>query len=163
VDDVDDVDELGEVGDGHRPDDRGAPAPGPADVSTPTRVVALTGVYHADGSLTGEVAYVVGKLLGRRHCALCDITHGALRERPEMAACRAALPVPFDLVHLDERSSELVRATDGRTPCVVAHLDGGRLEVVLDADRLEACEKQPAKLAEAMEAAVAGRGWSFAD
>ena len=54
-------------------------------------VTALTGVYQANGSLSGELRYVVGKLLGSAHCALCDITHGAVREKPGFVACREAL------------------------------------------------------------------------
>lgn len=42
-------------------------------------VVEVVGVYDADHTLAGEVAYVVGKLLGRRHCALCDVTHPLAR------------------------------------------------------------------------------------
>ena len=33
------------------------------------------GVYHADGGIIGELAYVWGKIRGTAHCALCDITH----------------------------------------------------------------------------------------
>jgi hypothetical protein len=33
----------------------------------------LIGVYAADGTVTGELAYFVGARLGRAHCALCDI------------------------------------------------------------------------------------------
>jgi hypothetical protein len=42
-------------------------------------IARLIGVYNAEGSLRGELAYLLGKLTGRAHCALCDITHGALR------------------------------------------------------------------------------------
>lgn len=125
--------------------------------------MALTGVYHANGSLAGELAYVAGKLLGRRHCALCDITHGALRERPEMAACKAALPVPLELVHLDERTPEVAAASEGSTPCVLAHLDDGRVEVLLGPEELEACAKRPDRLAAAIDAAAARAHRSFAD
>ena len=43
-------------------------------------IVRLTGVYNAKGSLLGEVRYAVGRRLGRSHCALCEITHGRVRE-----------------------------------------------------------------------------------
>jgi hypothetical protein len=43
------------------------------------RVVRLVGVYDADGTPRGEIAYWVGARLGRTHCALCDITHGPWR------------------------------------------------------------------------------------
>ena len=84
------------------------------------------GVYDADGTLLGELGYVVGHLLGRRSCALCDITHGSLKRRPEFDAAAATLDVPFDLLHRDERSPELVALTDGALPCVVAEGDGER-------------------------------------
>lgn len=44
-------------------------------------VVEVLGIYDADGGLRGEMSYVVGKLLGRAHCGLCDITHSAVRRR----------------------------------------------------------------------------------
>ena len=40
----------------------------------------LIGVYDADGGLRGELAYVLGHLAGRAECALCDITHSAVRK-----------------------------------------------------------------------------------
>ena len=40
-----------------------------------TDLVGLVAVYHADGGVRGELSYVLGRLLGTAHCALCDITH----------------------------------------------------------------------------------------
>jgi len=116
-------------------------------------VVSLTGIYEANGSLTGEIAYVVGKALGTAHCALCDITHGRLREKATWRACRDALPVPFEAVHLDERSPEVADATAGRTPCVVAHTANG-IEMLVDADALEACDGDPERLAATIREAL---------
>jgi len=70
---------------------------------TPTRLV---GVYRAEGSLRGEIAYVVGKLLGTAHCALCDITHSPVRRKAAWDRMAAGLGVPFELVHLDERDAD---------------------------------------------------------
>ena len=39
------------------------------------------GIYNADGSLLGEISYVVAKYTGRGHCELCDITHGTFRRK----------------------------------------------------------------------------------
>jgi hypothetical protein len=102
-------------------------------------IVRLTGVYHADGGLVGEVRYVVGKLLGRAHCALCDITHGPLRRKAAWDRCVARLDVPVDLVHLNEMDPAVAAVATGRSPCVVGHFDDGTLRVVLDAGALEAC------------------------
>ena len=38
-------------------------------------------VYDADGGLAGELRYVVGHLLGRAECSLCDITHGTVKRK----------------------------------------------------------------------------------
>jgi GAF domain-containing protein len=117
-------------------------------------ISSLTGVYHADGSLLGELRYVVGSRLGRTHCALCDITHGRLREKAEWRAQRDRLGVPFRAVHLDERTPEERAASEGRTPCVLAHTPDG-IHVLLDSDALEACHGDPAALAAAIERALA--------
>ena len=59
-------------------------------------VVRLIGVYDADGSVLGELSYFVKARFGAAHCALCDITHGRVRERADWRACRDQLAVPFD-------------------------------------------------------------------
>ena len=120
-------------------------------------VLRLTGVYHAEGSLLGELRYVVGHAVGRTHCALCDVTHGALREKATWRAARARLTVPFAAVHLDERSEAERSASDGRTPCVLAHTAGGTVEILLGADAIEACGGDPDALVSAIERAVAAR------
>jgi hypothetical protein len=137
--------------------------PGPVDEPVGERgaeIHALIGVYHANGSLRGELAYLFGKLSGRAHCALCDITHGPLRRRPGFDACVATLPVAFDLVHLDERSDDVTAACDGRTPCVLARTGAG-LVVLVDAEELAACGGDPARLRSAIErsAATLGMRW----
>lgn len=121
----------------------------------------LIGVYHADGGVRGEVAYVVGKALGRAHCALCDITHGAAREKGEWRACRAGLAVPFEVVHRNERSPTVAAATKGWTPAVVAETDRGVVRLLGPHD-LEACGGEPAALVAAVEAAVARAGLRWA-
>jgi hypothetical protein len=101
----------------------------------PDRVVRrITGVYHADGSVLGEMRYLVGRTFGRTHCALCDITHGAVRTKPAWIEAQSGLPVPFVAVHLDERSTEVREASEGQTPCVLAHTDHGVFLVLGPAD-----------------------------
>jgi hypothetical protein len=118
----------------------------------------LVGVYDADGTLRGELTYWVGARLGTAHCALCDITHGTFRARPEFVRCAEGLPVPFATVHLDERTPEVAEVSEGRTPCVVAHLDGTEPVVLLGPAELEACDGRPDDLMDALEQAVAARG-----
>ena len=73
-----------------------------------TEILRLVGVYAADGSLRGEMAYWFGTRLGRRHCALCDITHGSVRERKDWRHVRGAMGVTFDTVHRDEASADVM-------------------------------------------------------
>lgn len=125
-------------------------------MSTPAPVTALTGVYHAEGTLIGELRYWVGARLGRTHCALCNITHGTFREKEAWRTCRAELEVPFRAVHLDERTPAEHAASEGRTPCVLAHAADG-VTVLLGPDELQACGGDPATLVAAIERALADR------
>ncbi len=124
------------------------------------RVLRLTGVYQADGTLTGELRYAIGKLLGTAHCALCDITHGGVREKDGFRACREALPVPLENVHLDERSEAIRAFTEGRTPCVVAHAEG-ELVLLLDAAALDGCEGSVRRFRDALDDAMRSHGLVF--
>ena len=121
------------------------------------RIERLVGVYDADGTLLGELAYVVGHLLGRRRCALCDITHGGVRRRPEFDEAAATVGVPFDLLHRDERSPRVATLTDGALPCVVAEGDGEQV-VLVDRVVLAACGKDPMALVDVIRTAAGSRG-----
>jgi hypothetical protein len=120
----------------------------------------LTGVYHARGTLLGELRYVVGRALGTSHCALCDITHGSVRLKKTWTEATSSIPVPFDRVHLDERSPEVAAITDGVTPCVVAHTDDG-VEVVLGPAELAACHGEPTRLVRELALAFERRGLTY--
>ena len=118
-------------------------------------ITALVGVYDADGTLSGELAYWVGAhLTGRRHCALCEITHGTFREKAQWRELAAGLAVPFEAVHLDERSEAVTRASQGKTPCVIAVLEDGSLEMLLEPEDLEAMNGDPTRLASALGEAI---------
>jgi hypothetical protein len=107
----------------------------------PRPVDELVGVYNADGGVVGELRYVAGKILGRAHCALCDITHRGVTTRAEFSQACERLPVPFVLLHLNERPDDVRDASDGAVPCVLARV-GGDLVVLLGPEDLEACGKQ---------------------
>jgi len=118
-------------------------------------ITSFTGVYDANGTLAGELSYWIGAhLTGRRHCTLCDITHGTFRQKAAWREQAAELPVPFQAVHLDERDPDLVALTDGLTPCVVAHRADGSAEVLLGAGELAAFGGEPAQLAIALTEAL---------
>jgi hypothetical protein len=119
----------------------------------------LVGIYDADGSLAGEIAYWIGARFGRRHCALCDITHGLVREKPEWRRVLDRLPVEFTAVHLDELEPAVAEASRGKVPCVVAVFEDGSTEVVIDREELESCGGDPRKLGRLL--AEAGDGFSL--
>lgn len=124
------------------------------------RLRRLVGVYDADGTIRGELAYFVGARLGRAHCSLCDITHGTLSERPEWQACRSGLPIPFDTFHRNDQPAEVRALLAGQYPAVAAETDDG-WTLLLDDEALEACDSSPDRLVVAIEAAVerAGLRW----
>jgi hypothetical protein len=103
----------------------------------PDDVAELIAVYHADGGLVGEARYVIGHLLGRAHCSLCDITHSPVRRKPAWDAMVARLGVPVRLVHLNERTAAERAACTAGTPCVLVRLRDGRLHVLLTPDALD--------------------------
>jgi len=127
------------------------------DVEPSRRIARLVGVYDADSTVRGELAYWVGARLGRRHCSLCEITHGSVRERSEWKACRVGLPVPFDTYHRNDQPASIRAATNGTVPVVVAETDGAIVVLLLPAD-LDSCHGSIDRLVEAIEHAAALRG-----
>ncbi len=99
-------------------------------------ILAVVGVYHADGGLRGELSYVFGRLRGTTHCALCDISHRGVRRKREWDSLPNRLGVPVQVVHLNERDAEIAVASEGRTPCVLARTGNGLVEL-LGPDHLE--------------------------
>src|SRR4051812_7043887 len=114
------------------------------------RIVRLVGVYDADSTLRGELSYWVGARLGRRHCSLCDITHGSVRQRPEWKTCKAGLPVPFDTYHRNDQPDSIRVAAGGQAPVVIAETDTGHVVLLAAAD-VDACDGSIDRLVEAIE------------
>jgi hypothetical protein len=110
-------------------------------------------VYDADGSVRGELTYFIGARLGRAHCALCDITHGLLRERGEWITWRERLPVPFETFHRDDQPSEIRAAHGDGAPAVLAETDA-RLVLLLGPDELEMCSGSVQEFSDALDSAV---------
>ena len=113
------------------------------------------GVYHADGGPVGEVKYVVGKFLGRAHCALCDITHSPVRRRPQWDAMVAGLGAPFVLLHLNEMPADVaaVVATSG-SPVVLGRTTDRQLHVLLGPDELDSMHGSVSEFAAALSRAA---------
>lgn len=122
----------------------------------PAGVTEIVGVYHADGGALGEARYVIGKLLGRAHCSLCDVTHSPVRRKPAWDAMVARVGVPFTLVHLNEMPDDVVAvaATTG-TPVVLGRATDGSLLTLLLPDQLEQLAGSVAEFERSLVAALA--------
>jgi hypothetical protein len=95
-------------------------------------------IYDADGSLRGELAYMLGKVSGTRECALCDISHGwnPLGKREWRDAQQGTTPVTW--LHRDEQPPAMRDFTAGRLPAVVlSHADGHQM--LMEKSELEGC------------------------
>ena len=123
-------------------------------------ITELVGVYNANGSLRGELAYLVGRLRGTAHCGLCDITHGRVRERENWKRCRQELPVPFATYHLDDQPNDAAPFTRVEAPVVLARTASG-LTRLLGPAELDACASSPERLLTAIRdaASAAGLRW----
>ena len=129
--------------------------------ATPTQqIVRLVGVYDADSTARGEIAYWVGARLGRRHCSLCEITHGSVRQRPEWKTCKASLPVPFDTYHRNDQPDTIRTASGGQAPVVVAETTKGDVVLLGTAD-LETCDGSIDLLVEATNRAAERHGLTW--
>ena len=131
------------------------------EATDPHRILRLVGVYNAEGTLRGELTYWVGARLGRAHCALCVITHGAVRERSDWRQCRDGLPVPFITFHRDDQPTVVRDLLGEQIPAVVA-VTGTEHVLLLGPDALESCDGSPVALVEALTTAAASAGlmWS---
>ena len=95
-------------------------------------LVEVVGVYAADGGVLGEVAYAVGHLLGRTECSLCDVTHGAVRRKPEWDDMTARLPLPVRLTHRNETTeAERTASAASGLPAVLGVRSDGSHTVLL--------------------------------
>lgn len=130
--------------------DSSSPAASPAGFPA-----SLTFVYDADGTFRGEVTYIVGHLLGRLSCSMCDISHGPLgRKRAWVAWADTLATHQINVVttHRDELDPEVAAVIQGFFPAVVATDHDGSHCVVMTKAQLETCDGRIDKLASHLEA-----------
>ena len=103
------------------------------------KINRIIGVYHADGGVLGELKYMTGKLFGKTHCALCDMTHGRTGKKDAWKQCEENLGIPIKFVHLNERESKLKEYTQNITPCIVGKTNTGYV-LLVDNEKLKKCK-----------------------
>jgi hypothetical protein len=100
---------------------------------------ALVFVYNADSGLFNAVADVAHKIFSPRtyQCNLCALTHSALGMRREWREFLGGLGVPLEFLHADELRARYGAAGVPLPAIFIKH--GGRVEVFLDAEAINAC------------------------
>ncbi|WP_227428817.1 hypothetical protein [Psychrobacter sp. I-STPA6b] len=110
------------------------------NILSDARIVA---VYNANGGIMGELSYVIGKVLGNTHCALCDISHGnSIKAKAQWRERVASFPIPVQAVHINEMDEATQKASQGQSP-VVVYLDGKNDHIIMIAEELESCQASP--------------------
>jgi hypothetical protein len=120
----------------------------------PNDVTELIGIYDADSTIIGELSYWVGARLGKRHCSLCDITHGLFTQRREWRKCRTDIGVPFVTFHRNDAPRDAIDAAGGSYPCVLLRRSS-HLEVVLGPDDLDKLDGSPHALVDILNQYIA--------
>ena len=101
------------------------------------------GISKTSGGIVGEIAHLLGHLVGARECNLCDITHSPIKKKSEFKRLEkqllAEFGIEFRLVHMNERTDKERAASAGREPCVLLEHEDGSLSMFLDYVELKAC------------------------
>ena len=120
-------------------------------------IQGLIFVYAADSGLTSAMIDSARKLLRRKGCSLCAITHGLAGERAEWTAFCATLGVPIDVHHRDDMPADVADLAGAALPCVLARVDGA-LEPLLGPDVLDRIDGGVAELETRLLTHAAMRG-----
>lgn len=116
----------------------------------------LTFVYDADGTLTGELRYWFGTLVGAvEHCSLCDITHSRWGKRSDFARCAERIEVPISYLHRNDLD-DTTRRLAGQLPVVLGHR-GHDTHVLLTAADLASLDGDVEAFERALNDAIARR------
>ncbi len=126
-------------------------------MTDPRTIVRLIGVYDAEGTLRGEIAYWIGARLGRRHCSLCDVTHGTFTEKGDWKRCRSSLPVRFETFHRDDQPDVVRAASGNQAPVITAELADDFVVLMTDA-RIRLAQGDPLRLVAMIEESMAESG-----
>ena len=98
----------------------------------------LFGIYHANGGIMGELAYVFGKITGRTKCELCDITHSLAWQKREWKDLVAKTEIDILLIHMNEQDEKMRAFTADKTPCLVYESEGKFHQLISKTD-LQQC------------------------
>ena len=100
---------------------------------------ALVFVYNADSGVFNTLADAAHKIFSPQTyaCNLCALTHTAVGMRREWKRFLDGLDAPLEFLHADELRARY--GVEGVPLPAVFKRDGGKLEVVVGADSINAC------------------------
>lgn len=100
---------------------------------------ALVFVYNADSGVFNTLADAAHKIFSPQtyQCNLCALTHTAIGMRGEWKRFLDGLDSPLEFLHADELRSRY--GVEGVPLPAVFKGDGGKLELLIGADSINAC------------------------
>ena len=82
-------------------------------------------IYNAEGSIIGELKYLLFKYFYGFKCSMCEITHTNFSEKKEWKNEISRSSYNIKAVHLDEQPDDLYQFSNGEAPCVIAKNNKG--------------------------------------
>lgn len=110
----------------------------------------IIGIYDANSGFKGEFKYIFEKIFYKKHCSLCDITHGSFKEKKEWIEKKDKFPIPVETMHINELEEKLAVFVENKTPCVVLK-KGEEYKLLMTKEELKICDKDPQKFFEILE------------
>ena len=99
----------------------------------------LYAIYDADGSLVGELRYLVDKFLRRANCALCDLSHGWHPAGKRAWRQQQGATTQLSWLHRDEVPHHVLAHVSESLPCIAIDTNGG-VDILISKDQLARCE-----------------------
>ena len=100
---------------------------------------SLYAIYDADGSLVGELRYLVDKFLRRANCALCDLSHGWHPAGKRAWRQRQGATTQLSWLHRDEVPHHVLVHVSESLPCIAMDTNGC-VDILICKDQLARCE-----------------------
>ena len=92
-------------------------------------------IYNAEGSIIGELKYLLLKYFYGFKCSMCEITHNSFSEKKEWGKQISQSSYTIKAVHLDEQPDDLYQFSIGKAPCVVGENSKG-FKLIFTSDEL---------------------------
>ena len=88
------------------------------------------GIYNADGTTLAELGYVIAKIVGKKSCSLCDVTHGwnPFGKRQWKRLCKSS-SIEIQLIHRDEATESQLQAA-GDLPSFITEVEEGWTQIM---------------------------------